>query len=454
VKRSIGLLGAVAAVTLGATAFTSWHAGPEAVASSHREAPLIATDPEADATDLYAFVSPDKPDTLTFIMSYNPLEGPDGGPNYYKFGSDVLYRLNIDNDGDAEEDIVYEWRFRTETRNPNTFLYTTGAVNSIDDANLNVRQFYSLTRIDKGGAPRLLIDNVPVAPVNVGKRSFPDYDKVAAQAVVEVPNTGGAKVFAGPTDDAFWVDLRVFDLLQVSPPGQARDSLAGFNVHTIALQANIGRFTRNGSSPTDPKDPAAVIGVWATAHRQSTRVLSSDGTVASDGDWIQVSRLGHPLVNEVVVPIGAKDLFNASHPRDDAQFLKGVTDPELATLMNAVLGFPAPTTGRTDLVAVFLTGVEGLTMPPNVKPAEMLRLNVAIKPSANPNILGVVGGDLAGYPNGRRLTDEIVDISLAAVGGVLMKVPGAEKLSQGIPANDKPFRTTFPYIASPWSGNK
>lgn len=455
-KRTIGLVGAIAGVTLGAMSLMSWRAGPEAAASSHREAPLIATDPEADGTDLYAFRSPDRPDTLTFIMAYNPLEAPEGGPNFYKFADDVVYKLNIDNNGDAEEDIVYEWRFFTQQRNPNTFLYNTGPVASITDPNLNVFQTYSLTRSDRGGATRTLIENVPVAPNNVGKRSFPNYDTVNAEAVVEVPNTGGAKIYAGPADDPFWVDLRVFDLLQVSPAGQAKDSLAGFNVHVIALQANIARFTAGGAVPTDPMDPAAVIGVWMTAERPSTKILNTDGSTTWDGPMVQVSRLGSPLVNEVVVPRGAKDLFNASHPRDDAQFLKGVTDPELAALFNLVLNFPAPTSERADLVQVFLTGVDGLTKPnvSGAKPYEALRLNVAVMPTHEPNRMGVLAGDTAGYPNGRRLADEVTDISLQAVGGVLLKVPGAETLSQNVPFNDVPFRGAFPYVALPHSGNR
>ncbi|MER3421346.1 MAG: hypothetical protein C4290_12860 [Chloroflexota bacterium] len=451
-RRAGIALGAVTALAIGVVGLLSWQHQPPATASSHREAPLIASDPEADSTDLYAFIAPDAPDMVTIISAYNPLEAPEGGPNFYKFGDDVLYRINIDNDGDAEEDIAYEFRFHTVTRNGNTFLYNTGPVTSLTDPNLNVYQTYTVTRVDRYGNREVILDGAPVAPVNVGKRSFPDYEAVWRQAIVQ--DKSGAKFFAGQADDPFWVDLRVFDLLQVLPPGQAKDSLAGFNVHVIAMQIPITALTRNGSRPTSPTDPAAVIGVWATNYRPSVRVLNPDGSRSDVGQWVQVSRLGHPLVNEVVVPRGAKDLFNASHPRDDAQFLKGVTDPELAALMNLVLNFPAPTSGRDDLVQVFLTGVPGLTMPPNVKPAEMLRLNVAVPPSPNPNRLGVLAGDLAGFPNGRRLTDDVVDIELQAVGGVLKKVPGAETLSQGVPGNDVPFQARFPYVALPHPGNQ
>jgi hypothetical protein len=243
----------------------------------------------------------------------------------------------------------------------------------------------------------------------------------------------------------------------VLPRGESHDSLAGTNVHVIAFQVPIALLTSNGQRPTSTSDPAAVLGMWATNLRPSMRVLNADGSQSASGDLVQVSRLGHALVNEVVAPRGAKDFFNASHPRDDAKnFLKAVTDPELAGLMNAVLNFPAPTTDRKDLVQVFLTGVPGLTQPnvPNAKPYEGLRLNVAVPPSASPNRMGVLGGDTAGYPNGRRLADEATDISLQAMGGVLLKVPGAETLSQGVPFNDVPFRTSFPYVALPHSGNQ
>ena len=453
-KKHLALAGAVAALTVGAVGLISLDGSPTGVtAASHREAPLIAYDPQADNSDLYAFVSPDKPDTVTFIMNVVPLQAPYGGPNYYTFGDDIAYRLHIDNDGDAEEDIVYEWRFTTRVENPETFLYTTGPVTSIDSPNLNVKQFYSLTRSDKGGAPRTLIENVPVAPSNVGSNSFPNYDAVAAQAVREVPNTGGAMVFAGQRDDPFFVDLRIFDLLQPAPP--PRDNLAGLNVNTIALQAPLTRFTKDGMRPSAPSDANAVIGVWSTTWRQSTRVVNTDGTMSSDGPWVQVSRLGSPLVNEVVIPRGMKDKFNASQPKDDvANFAKYVTNPELATLLNVVAGFPAPKEDRDDLVNVFVTGVQGLTQPAGqTGVGEMLRLNLGVPPTANPNRMGVLGGDLQGYPNGRRLADDVTDISLQAVGGVLKMVPGASALSDGVGENDRPFSTTFPYVASPWSGN-
>lgn len=451
-KRTTVLLGAVAAVIAGATVLTSWRQQSlPATASSHREAPLIASDPQADGTDLYAFVSPDRPDTVTIIADYIPLEAPDGGPNFYTFGDDVSYRIHIDNNGDAEADITYEFRFKTETRNPGTFLYNTGPVASLDDPNLNVRQTWTLARMQEGSNNPVIGQGV-VAPYNAGPNSFPDYDRVADQAITDVD--GGIRVFAGPRDDPFWVDLAIFDLLKPGSPPM--DSLAGYNVHSIVMQIPIENITRSRIIPTGPTDPNAVIGVWTTAWRPQMQIFNPDGSRTAQGDMVQVSRLGMPLVNEVVAPRGAKDLFNASNPRDDAQFLKAVTDPELATLFNAVLGFPAPTTGRDDLVAVFLTGVPGLNMPDQVKPAEMLRLNLAIPPSANPNRMGVLGGDTAGFPNGRRLTDDVVDIALQVVAGILppFNMTAASAITQGVPFNDVPFLNTFPYVASPHPGNK
>jgi len=426
-------------------------------ASSHREAPMLAFDPQADNTDVYFFVSPDQPDTVTMVANFVPIQGPGSGPDYYRFGDDVLYELHIDNNGDAEEDITYQFRFTTTFTNPNTFLYVTGPVTRIDDANLAIKQTYSVSRMDRGGAPVMLASGIPAAPAYVGTKSFANYDAVATQAIFPLPGGGEKKggngiVFAGPRDDPFFVNVGgAFDLLDVVT--NPKDELAGLNVSSIILQVPIADLTRDGTRPTAPTSAAAVLGLWSTASRQALTVRSA-GEESESGPWVQVSRQGNPLVNELVIPRGTKDRFNASHPRDDAQFLSFVLAPELATLLNVVLGFPAPRDNRTDLVQVFLTGVPGATMPPNVKPAEMMRLNVAVPPTANPNRLGVIGGDLGGYPNGRRLADDVTDISLAAVGGVLQMVPGAAALGDNVPANDKPFLANFPYVAAPHPGHR
>ena len=445
-------------------------------ASSHREAPYISTDPTADATDLYAFVAPDATDSVTFIANYVPVQVPPSGPNFYKLGDDVLYEINIDNDGDAIEDITYQFRFRSEI-NPNnafggnTFLYNTGPIASLTDPNLNQRQFYSVSRFEgEGGAQRagtLIADNLQVAPYDVGPKSFPGgtYATVAGQAVFTIGD--GIKVFVGPRDDPFFVDLGgIFDLLNING-SETADYLAGLNVHSIALQVPKDQLTADGSTPTSVDDTDAIIGIRTTAYRQGVRVLRNLGNTGDTntaqginrGPWIQVSRLDIPLINEVIIPLKDKDRWNGSRPKNDGQFL-GYVDgtapgstataaPHLAALLEIVLGFDAPPAPRNDLVGALLLGVEGLNRPDGVAASSQLRLNMAVAPAASPNPLGVVGGDTQGFPNGRRLADDVVDIELAVVGGVLIAQPGAETLSDSVDANDKAFMATFPYVALP-----
>jgi hypothetical protein len=429
---------------------------PHADASSHREAPLISQDPTADNTDTYAFVSPDKPDTVTLVANYYPYEGPAGGPNFYRFSDDVLYQIHIDNVGDAKDHIVYQFRFTTYALNGGTFLYNTGPIKSLDDPNWNLRQSYKLTRVDDKGITDLGA-NLPTPPDNVGKASLPDYDAVANQAIKTLPN--GVSVFAGQRADPFYADVgAIFDLAQIRKlPGNAGggvNTFAGFNVKTIALQVPIAQLTKDGSKPTSPTDPAAVIGVWATASRQTTTVLRPGGG-STDGPWVQISRLGSPLVNEAVIPIGQKDIFNGTAPANDGQFLPYVLDPELAKLFKLLFNVDSPPAPRNDLVMVFLTGVPGLTQPPNVTPSEELRLNVAVPPSASPNRMGVVGGDNAGFPNGRRLGDDVIDIAFQAVAGILVdpKKSPNNQLGDGVDGPDKPYGASFPYAASPYSGS-
>jgi hypothetical protein len=429
-------------------------------ASSHREAPLISQDPVADATDLYAFVSPDAPDTVTLVAAYYPMQDPAGFPNYYRFGDDVAYRINIDNNGDAIEDIFYQWEFDSEIVNPNSFLYNSGPIDSLESENLNIRQTYTLSE-GRGGVLTEIASGLMTPPVNIGPKSTPDYEALADAAIAEVGD--GLKVFAGQRDDPFWVDLGgVGDLLTIRQlPGNAGggvDDLAGLNVQALVIQVPIEQLTTSGAVPASAEAADAVIGVWTTALRPSTLVYSPGAQTAS-GNHVQVSRLGMPLVNEVVAPLGAKDLFNSSHPGNDAQFLGAVTDPELAKLLNLLYGdalVAVPESGRDDLVTVFLTGVPGLNQPANVTPSEMLRLNVAIPPSETENPLGVIGGDNAGFPNGRRLGDEVVDIELRVAAGFLLGEEfqnGANGLlGDGVPANDVPFLTAFPYVGTPHQG--
>ena len=443
-----------------------------AFASSHREAPLISSDPLADNTDVYAFVSPDAPQTVTLIANWIPLEAPGGGPNFYKFGDDVLYRINIDNDGDAKDDIVYEFRFKTHTQNTSTFLYNTGPIASLDDPNFNVRQSYSVTRIDRHGR-HVLGRDLPTPPVNVGVRSTPNYGALADAAVNTLSD--GSKVFAGQVDDPFFVDLgSVFDLLGLRPFNPAHliplpaapgvDGLKGLNTHTIALQIDKSLLTHDGSAGVDPNDTNSIIGVYSTTFRRRL-VVDDDrehghGHGDDDGQWVQVSRLGMPLVNEVVIPLGQKDRFNASDPEQDAQFASFVLNPEPARLIPVLYpSIKVPPAPRNDLVAIFLTGIAGLNQPAHVTPSEMLRLNMAIPPSASPDRLGLLAGQADGFPNGRRLGDDVVDIELRALAGGTPLTPAFNifpnnGLADGVDKNDKPFLATFPYMAHPFPGEQ
>ncbi len=431
--------------------------------SSHREAPIIAQDPLADLTDVYFFVSPDQPNTVTIIIDVIPFEEPAGGPNFYRFDDNVLYAINIDNDGDARPEIVYEFRFTSQVQDPNTFLYNVGPITSLTDPNWNVRQVYSVTRVDSTtGESVVLGTDLPTPPVNIGPASIPDYDALASAAINDLGDS--VMVFAGQRDDPFYVDLgAVFDLLTIRPgaPGNnggGVDGLGGFNCHSIVLQVPKTDITADGSNPGDPADPNAVVGVWATTSRTAMIVINPDGSRTHSGDWVQVARLGLPLVNEVVIPMGNKDLFNASHPVDDGQFAGYVLDPEVGVLLNLLYGLSVPAAPRNDLL-VLLTGIPGLNQPPAVQASDMLRLNVAI-PSALPgdpdfSIFGVIGGDLSGYPNGRRLYDDVVAISLRAMAGVLVdsfNIFPNNALDDGVHFNDAEFAATFPYVAAPWQG--
>ena len=427
-------------------------------ASSHREAPIISTDPSADNTDVYLFVSPDKPNTVTLIANYIPFEEPAGGPNFFKFSDDVRYAIHVDNIGDAQQDITFEFSFESQIINPNTFLYNVGAIGSPTDPNLNVQHTYTVTRVDDSGST-VLGSGLATAPTNVGPVSISDYGPLGDAAAHELGND--VMVFAGPRDDPFFVDLgAIFDLLgfRAGAPGNeggGRDELSGYNCHTIALQVPIDQLTSDGSVPASSTDASAVIGAWATASRPAITTLQSDAAPTTSGDLVQVSRLGMPLVNEVVLPLSMKDLWNASKPEDDGQFLNFVTDPELGGLLNLLYGLSVPPAPRDDLVQVFLTGVPGLNQPPNVTASEQIRLNVAISPSEDPNPLGVIAGDNAGFPNGRRLEDDVTDIALRVVAGVLVggfNISPNNLLGDGVDRNDRPFQSTFPYVAPPHQG--
>jgi hypothetical protein len=465
------------------------------LASSHREAPLIAGDPSADNTDLYAFLNPTDPTKLTIIANYVPLEEPAGGPNYFPFDPAVKYEIKIDNNGDAKADVTYTFRFRTQATTKNfagipTFLYNDGPVTSPADPNLLVKQTY---RVDRNGSR--IADGVRTPPVNIGPRSTPNYAATAAQAVKTLGN--GTKLFAGQRDDAFFVDLgsifdlaglRNFNALHAIPlPAEAGvDGVGGFNTNTIAIDVPLNLLTRDHAQPSGPNDPDADLGIWATASRQQNRVLNTNGTMSFSGPWVQVSRLGNPLINEVIIPREKKDYWNSQAPNKDWQFAKYYKAPELTAVANVLydaLDTPA-TANRNDLVAILLTGLDipssavvpgGLhyTRTGSVQ-ADLLRVNTGIKPNAagacvfgvagggTPSRLGALEGDLCGFPNGRRLGDDVTDIEVRALlegyGPTLNAVLGVPNRSpnnligDGVDENDGPFLAAFPFIGTPNPG--
>jgi hypothetical protein len=444
-------------VALGAGVIAAF--GPNAsLASSHREAPLVAADPQIDNTDVYAFVSPDKPTWTTFVSNWVPFEYPAGGPNFYSFAEGVHYDINIDNNGDGVQDITYRYTFKNHYRNPDTFLYNTGQVTSLSDPDLNFYQTYDLEKITKSGSVTVL-NNAMTAPSDVGDVSMPDYGSLMKEASYTIGGGNNLRSYAGQADDPFFLDLRVFDLLYGASLGQeclfqeaCNDSLAGYNVQSLVLSVPSKQLARAHNVHNNP-----IIGVWSTAERQSTRVENGDGTQSFSGPYVEVSRLGMPLVNEVVIPVGEKDFWNASQPKDDLNnFGSYIVDPELPKLIQAIYGIPAPPTPRNDLVEVFATGIPGINQPPNVVPSEMIRLNMSIPPCQPGSCqqysdLGVIGGDVAGYPDGRRLADDVIDISLQVVEGELVGNPN--DLNDGVDKNDVAFQKHFPYVALPHSGS-
>lgn len=452
--------------------------------TSHREAPQISKDPVADNTDVYAFVSPDHPHTVTLIANFIPMQIPAGGPNFFEFGEDVAYSINIDNDADAEAEIVYTFRFEKNVLNGNTFLYNVGPISSLTDKNWNVRQTYTVWRTDSKGT-RVLGSNLPCPPVNIGPRSTPNYSSLASSAINQLSD--GTRSFAGQRGEGFAVDLgSIFDLLTLrpfasdhlipTPPSTSGvDTLSNINVHSIALQVNKSLLTSDGSSPdsNDVMKQSSVIGVWATASRQEVAINSTPGSsMMSAGPWRQVSRLGNPLINEAFIPLSQKDYWNSQQPVKDSQFKGFYTNPQVAELMPilypvALKGVPnAPANPRVDIEIVLGTGIPSGVLPgfqnytgPTF--ADMLRLNMAIPPNTtNPNRLGLIAGDPAGFPNGRRPLDDTVSIYLQVAAGVIYPLvkPGfvppaaASLLNDGTSEPVAPFLNDFPYLPTPFSG--
>jgi Domain of unknown function (DUF4331) len=452
-----------AATAVAATAGLLGSFGPgTGSASSHREAPLIAGDPQADNTDVYAFTSPDDASTVSLVANWIPFEEPNGGPNFYPFATDTHYNIKIDNDGDGRADIIYRWTFRNEDRRgTSTFLYNNGPVTSLKDATLLFRQHYTLQEVTKYGTKTLVKDAI-AAPSDVGKASMPDYGSLRRQAVSAVG--GGGRTYAGQADDSFFLDLRAFDLLygaNLKETGQ--DTLKGYNVNTIALQVPKKALALKGDATRNP-----VVGIWSTTDRKGADVKL--GGIQAGG-YHQVSRLGNPLVNELVSPAGLKDTFNRLDPSQDhtvKPLVDRVLNPEVPQLLQKIYGVPAPATPRKDLSEIFLSGISKNSGGPiqadlnsqllnkdvrasRFVPAEELRLNMAVPVTAEPNRLGVLAGDLQGYPNGRRLSDDVVDIGLQALEGAAQTgklVPALAK-GDGVDANESAFGSAFPYVALP-----
>ncbi|MCY2959014.1 MAG: DUF4331 domain-containing protein [Planctomycetota bacterium] len=480
---------------LGALAATSVLL-PLAPASSHREAPNITKTPKVDATDFYMFRSYEagRQGFVTLIADYIPLQDPYGGPNYFTMDQDALYEIHVDNDADAVEDITFQFKFQRDLQDKTLQIGDPGSEKTIsvplvnvggigpgagDVANLNVRERYTVDVVfgDRRTGTRAAVQDARtnsatfVKPVdNIGTKSIPDYEGYANDHVVDIvlPDNGSGRTFSGrmfvgQRKDPFVVNLgEIFDLVNFVPlgdPSARTDDLADANVTALCLEIPIEYLVVN--------EP--VIGGWTTASVRQARIANpnplsavANKVTVEGGAYTQVSRLAMPLVNEVVIGLKDKDRFNASEPMGDGQFADYVTNPSLPELLEILFfnaGVRAPNLfPRTDLVSVFLTGVQGVNQPVNVVASEMMRLNTTTAPAAaaNQDRLGVLGGDLAGFPNGRRPGDDVVDLALRGVLGVLLDAKdapsGALPFTDGAFLDATFFDTTFPYLRTPLPG--
>jgi len=473
------LAAAAAAMVLPAT---------QALASSHREAPFIASMPREDGTDFYAFKSYEAghEDRVVLIANYLPLQDPNGGPNYFDLDDQGLYEIHVDNNGDAVEDLSFRFRFQTVVAKlavdaggemVEVPLKNIGPIGpgTMDTDAVNVRQTYTVDLVHgdrRTGRHEAITDlnggETFIKPMdNIGNKSIPDYAQYAAAHVydVAIPGCGDGRMFVGQRQEGFAVSLgEVFDLVNLNPLGPVDakpNPLSAKNVTSIALEVPASCLAT---------DEEPVIGAWTTASVRQARVVNPHPRFGSDdkpttregGPWTQVSRLGMPLVNEVVIGLADKDAFNASEPKDDAQFATYVTNPTLPELLEIL--FPGTAVApnqfpREDLVAAFLTGVEGLNQPANVVASEMLRLNTGIEPTAAAaqSNLGVLGGDLAGFPNGRRPGDDVVDIELRVAMGALIDdatiAPNnTAPLTDGVTVDAGDFDPSFPFLTTPLPG--
>ena len=447
-KRTGVVLAAIAASAI---------AVPLGMSSSHREAPSIMLDPSADNTDVYAWTADDAEGAITIASNWIPGQVPANGPNFFRFDDRARYYTNLDNTGDGVADIKYRYQFNTEVANPDSFLYA--GPNTTDYSQLNVSQTYDVIREQYKNSKLkdkdLVGNDLAVAPPNIGPKTFPDYENDFVPGAIEDLPDGG-KIFAGQREEPFFVDLgATFDAINVREltgnKGEGKDDFSGYSISSIVMQLPEEQVTKNGGPVANMNSANAVVGVWSTTERRSVDVGGN-----GKGKWVQVSRLGNPLINEVIIPLGQKDKFNRTTPDRDAELYgQYATEPELAAVLNALFSIDAPETNRTDIVEAVLQGIPGLNQHsgPNAgTPVDTLKLNLGVDPAMTPSRFGALGGDLAGYPNGRRPADDVVDIDLQVVAGILHDPQNAVPLGDGVDVNDTPFLTQFPYLATPESG--
>ncbi len=479
---------------------------PLSYAANHREAPLTALDPKADITDFYAFVSYDDPSKVTFILDVDPLLEPSNGPNYFPFDPEILYAIHIDNNHDAVADLSFEFRFTTEIRAPSVFTGFVGAGSGIaapsnspapvppgtplippaitalegtGSEGLSLRQRYTVTLV-QGKQRTGLADGLIAAPTNVGPRTMPDYASLVEQGIYHLGND--IRVFAGTVDDPFWIDLgAAFDSLnfRALPNGSgipgtltdaqnaddsrnfAPDDVAGFNVNAIAIEVPVTLLTHDGHFHT-ANEPSATLGAWGTTSRPRVKAYRNPGGSPRLSDqWTQIQRMGNPLFNELLIGTGDKDKFSMSQPKDDAQFADYALDPLLARVLNAIYAeaLPIPMPPRTDLLPLVTYAPPiAASGTPTGPVADLLRVNTGVPPTpfTQRKRMGLLAGDPAGFPNGRRLSDDVTDIAARAVAGVLAGGSFAgfphSRIGDGVNVNDVPYRESFPYLGLAHSG--
>jgi hypothetical protein len=427
--------------------------------SSHREAPGSSLDPTGDWTDVYFFTPNDNPDNAVVVADVIPFEDPAGGPNFYSLDPNARYYINFDNTGDGRYDVRYRFTVKDDIdKQTRLALGASGPVTAVDDPDLLLRQTYDVTRLNynrKGKVTdRSKVGNdLPVAPSNFGPKTMPDYQSLVNQSVAGLQ--GGGQVFVGQRDDPFFIDLGVtFDLINfrdmtTGNAGGYKDDVAGYNVHSFVLELPDSALKGKSSS---------AVGVWASTERRKLEVSNGRGR-GGRGPWVQVNRLGNPLINELFIPISRKDEFNRTQPYQDGdRFGQYAVEPELVKAINGLFNLGCPETNRTDIVQALFTGIPGVTqIGDNPVPADTLKLNLDVPPTDPSQVsrFGVIGGDNAGLPNGRRLFDDTVDIYLRVACGFLVpEDQGGKKLplGDGVDVNDKEFLSSFPYAAAPTSG--